>query len=317
MRDYLAGTHDPDVRALLRELVSHLDKVTRITRDRGRSGGHTRDLGDHRYEISYSFPENGDSRDRLAVLVHELTHVAANEAYDSNMLNLPFPELSTRETKDVKSKVPPNSHEEALQDARIPKGSLAIRNGYIDLVGHQADTLLRDLPGSGLPLRCRRRSGPSWSTTPRKKPYHEYDAVLAHLLVWSDQYGADKGSRFYTHLTSLVRETISWRQRPERLGLAIPPPASGSAPAGPTNDPASARRAGNRARDRFTRLLNKLARLINKRPPSYSRVVVTVAITQGLSDSLTQLTSATPNDRPRWITRASNRAAPSSGSGRG
>ncbi|HEY1704721.1 MAG TPA: hypothetical protein VGG75_33910 [Trebonia sp.] len=258
VRDHLASTHDPDVQALLRELISHLGKVTQITQDRGRSGGHTRDLGGHQYEINYSFPENGDPRDRISVLVHELTHVAVNEAYDSNMLNLPVPALSPEETAAVRSSVPSANHEEALQNARIAKGSPAVRKGYIDLVVRQAGTLLRDLPGSGLPPELQEKIRDKLANHTTMKPYHEYDAVLAHLLAWSDQYGADKSSDFYTHLTSLVRETVSWRQ-PGSLGPDIPPPASGSAPAGPVNSPASARRDGNRAQDRFARLMNKLA----------------------------------------------------------
>jgi hypothetical protein len=260
VRDYQAATtHDPDVRALLDELVSHLDKVTQITQNRGSSGGHTRDRGDHQYQISYSFPENGDSRDRIAVLVHELTHVAVNEAYGSNMLNLPVPALSPEETAAIRSSVPAANHEEALQNARIAKGSPAVREGYIDLVVREAGTLLKDLPRSGLPPEIREKIRDKLANHTTMKPYHEYDAVLAHLLAWSNQYGADKSSDFYRHLTSLVRETASWRQ-PGSLGPDIPPPASGGAPAEPVNSPASASRDGNQVQDRFARLMKKLAR---------------------------------------------------------
>ncbi|WP_329179410.1 hypothetical protein [Streptomyces sp. NBC_01477] len=41
-------------------------------------------------------------------------------------------------------------------------------------------------------------------------PTREYDTVLSHLLVWSDQYG-DPASDFHRTLVGLVEEARRWR----------------------------------------------------------------------------------------------------------
>jgi hypothetical protein len=233
--NYRSETQDPDVQALLDELLPLLSNVTDFERTeplagQGVGGGNTRNLGGGRYEIRYSAPPNPDpTTDLLAVIVHELTHVAVNESYDSDMLNLPVPQLAGRPAQ-----ADPGPNEEAIQGDRLRLVPPEAKNKFMDMVQSQGNALLNDLGSSGLSTQRQAQISEKLQGHTMRNPYHEYDAVLSHLLVWSDQDGVDapeiRNSDFYRNLTGMAGETAAWRRAgqipmiPVSVGTQTDPP---------------------------------------------------------------------------------------------
>jgi hypothetical protein len=191
---YESMTNDFELRTLLSELMPQVEKVEEFNgagaegaRPRGRhvtdsdtpaQGGNTAPIPgrDHRYRITMASP--GSREDQIATLVHEMTHVLNYEVYGQDAV----PVGPTRQDKDQ----------------------------YTLYVMHRAGDLIELLPTSGLPpaWQTQVKQKLSWHTAPN--PTTEYDTVLSHLLVWSEQYG-DPNSKFHVLLTDLVRETRDWR----------------------------------------------------------------------------------------------------------
>jgi hypothetical protein len=185
---------DAELRSLIDELLAYVP-MTRFggagARNTPARGGHP-GVGDRPAQGGYTVPpmggnqqygitlmQDGPREDRLATLIHELTHVLNYETYH--------------------------------QDGVVPGGQGTqglVR--YTTSVHDRAADLIELLPGSGLP--------PGWQAAAREKlkshtgpnPTTEYDTVLSHLLVWSDQYG-DHNSAFHQELVGLVQETRQWR----------------------------------------------------------------------------------------------------------
>ncbi|MGP3925585.1 glycosyltransferase [Streptomyces sp. 8N616] len=233
LQDYRSETQGPEVRALLDELLAHSGNVS-FERSEGSTGGNTRYLGDGQYVISYARPAGMSQDDHVAVLAHEMTHVAINEAYGSDMLNYPVPALTDAERKTVLEETP--GREEDIQNARLDKVDRGQRNDFIDLVVKNVVSLVSHLPKSGLSAERQEAIRTKLVNHTAQRPYHEYDAVLSHLLTWADRGGADRSSEFYRSLADMVAETAGWRSNgavtvpkaPTNSAPAAAPPAGGS-----------------------------------------------------------------------------------------
>ncbi|GGM52082.1 hypothetical protein GCM10011608_41250 [Micromonospora sonchi] len=252
LQAYHQTTTNREVRALLDELIPYLQQVANWTPGPGTGGGHTRNLGPaqaggpNRYAISYA--GDGTASERIAVLVHELTHVAVNESYDSDMLNYPAP-------------LPANStatNEAARQTERVGDIDRDQLNAFQAHAVRSAAVLLELLPGAGFRSARMQEVANKLSGHTAQNPLHEYDAVLSHLLVWADRDGISRTTPFYQRLTEMVAETAGWRQAglitptaaPDSLDdqrdrvmgarLAIPAPAPTPTPAAGTAGPGTA-----------------------------------------------------------------------------
>ncbi|MET9297209.1 hypothetical protein [Streptomyces sp. NPDC003077] len=208
LRDYAGETRDPHVTALMGELLRHLDQVD-FARTTGRTGGNTRGLGQGRYAVSYAHGAQMTRADHLAVLVHELTHVAVDQAYDSEMLNFPAPALSTAERQRVREETP--GREEDFQNARLRNTGRQQRDAFVGLVVANGQRLVRELPSSGLSAERQRMVREKLTSHLQPRPFHEYDGVLSHLLTWCDLDGADRSSAFYRSLSAMVDQAAAWR----------------------------------------------------------------------------------------------------------
>ncbi|MFH8405740.1 hypothetical protein ACH4FX_13325 [Streptomyces sp. NPDC018019] len=208
LRAYSRETRDPYVQRLLRELLGHLDRAA-FERTSGAGGGSTRALGQGRYAVSYAHPPDMSRTDHLAVMVHELTHVAVDQAYDSRMLNFRVPPLSAAEEDQVRNETP--GREEDHQNARLGRVDARRRDAFVDLVIGNVQRLLDELPGSGLPPERQRAVRTKLTDHMRARPYHEYDGVLSHLLTWADLDGADRSAAFCRSLTAMVAQAADWR----------------------------------------------------------------------------------------------------------
>ncbi|MFH9421888.1 hypothetical protein [Streptomyces sp. NPDC017529] len=205
---YSRETRDPYVQRLLGELLGHVNRAD-FARTAGAGGGNTRDLGQGRYAVSYAHTSAMSRSDHLAVLVHELTHVAVNQAYDSQMLNIRVPALAPAEADRVRDETP--GREEDFQNARLGRLDARRRDAFVDLVVGNVRRLLEELPGSGLPADRQRVIRTKLTDHLRARPYHEYDGVLSHVLTWCDLDGADRRSPFYRSLTAMVAQAADWR----------------------------------------------------------------------------------------------------------
>ncbi|MFD7668369.1 hypothetical protein [Streptomyces sp. NPDC059788] len=208
LQDYSRETRDPYVQRLLGELLGHVNRAD-FERTPGATGGNTRDLGQGRYAISYAYTPGMSRGDHLAVMVHELTHVAVNQAYDSRMLNFRAPHLSAAEDDRVKNETP--GREEDYQNARLGRVDARRRDAFVDLVVGHVQRLLDELPSSRLPPERQRAIRTKLTDHMRARPYHEYDGVLSHILTWADLDGADRSSAFYRSLTAMVAQAADWR----------------------------------------------------------------------------------------------------------
>ncbi|RSO10033.1 hypothetical protein DMH15_41270 [Streptomyces sp. WAC 06725] len=208
LHDYSRETRDPYVQRLLAELLGHVNRAG-FERTAGAGGGNTRDLGQGQYAVSYAYTPDTTRADHLAVLVHELTHVAVNQAYGSRMLNFPVPPLSAAEENRVRDETP--GREEDFQNAALRRADARRRDAYVDLVIGNVQRLLDELRGSGLPAERQRAIRTKLTDHMRARPYHEYDGVLSHVLTWSDLDGVDRSSAFYRSLTAMVAQTADWR----------------------------------------------------------------------------------------------------------
>lgn len=267
LRAYRDETQNPEVQTLLAELLGHLERIS-FEQTGGSTGGNTRHLGGGRYAVSYARPETMSAHDRIAVLVHELTHVAINEAYDSDMLNYPVPALTAPERETTLAETP--GREEDIQDARRRKVDRQQRDRFVDLVLANVTLLLSQLPGSGLSAERQEMIGAKLRFHTLPRPFHEYDAVLSHLLTWCDKDGADRSSEFYRSLTTMVAQAAGWRAS----GAITLPAAATGPPAGPATGPTSSasatdgrnRDGRNRRKlgDRVKGVLSKLARIFKR-----------------------------------------------------
>ncbi|MGH3620625.1 MAG: hypothetical protein ACRDQ5_02395 [Sciscionella sp.] len=269
LQEYQQTTTNAAVRTLLAELIPLLNRVQQFTHQTGSGGGYTRKAdgttssGEQRYAINYS--TSPDSRDWIAVLVHELTHVAIDVAYDADMLNYPVPALTG----------PRPASEEERQNLRLKNADQDARNTFRVYVLQNVSKLIDLIPGSGLPPDKQRETKRKLTMHTAMKPEHEYDAVLSHLLVWCDTYPEAQSSDFQQSLAALVAETQQWRTarqvnpptHPENktqddliaeimgkqnsLNVAAPPAPAQQGRTG----------RGRRLRERLTPLFNKLRHL--------------------------------------------------------
>lgn len=197
---YRQETQDPRVQALLDELLPLLDRVTFVDNGGGMWFTTKADSGEsgQRYHI-YADDEDID---RLARLVHELTHVGVDVAYDADMLNYPAPQLS--------GQTPDREEDRQMSRRRlIPAGD---RGRFEDHVQHNATELLNLIPGSGLPPDIQQKASQKLTAHTMGAPYKEYDAVLSHLLTWCDRHAPAEDSPFRRRLAEMVEETQRWRQ---------------------------------------------------------------------------------------------------------
>jgi hypothetical protein len=264
--NYRNETQNPAVQALLDELFAHLERVS-FEQTAGSTGGSTRHLGDGQYSVSYARPADMDTHDRIAVLVHELTHVGINEAYNSDMLNYPVPVLTDTERMNTMEETP--GREEDIQNARMRKVEREQRDSFIDHVMGNVTLLLSQLPGSGLSSERQTMIDTKLRLHTLQRPFHEYDAVLSHLLTWCDRDGADQSSEFYRSLTTMVAQAAAWRASgaitvPETAPGPGPAPALAS-PAGGGTSRRTGGKSGRKLRDRVKDVLNKLARIFRRR----------------------------------------------------
>jgi hypothetical protein len=193
LREYEERTEDHVLRQLLGELIPQVRQVefvgagARAAQPRGREaaagdspaqGGHTVPVSgpDAKYRITLSAA--GSREDQIATLVHEMTHVLNYETYDQDAV-----------------RVGPGRQDEEK---------------FATYVMQNAGDLLGLLPESGLPPGWQRAVKEKLRSHSAASPTKEYDTVLSHLLVWSEQYG-DPDSRFHERLTRLVQETRYWR----------------------------------------------------------------------------------------------------------
>ncbi|MEV6347638.1 hypothetical protein [Actinoplanes sp. NPDC051851] len=209
--DYQQNTTNPEMLALLAELVPYLDQVDLWHQETASaSGATTQNLGPgpaggpNRYRVNYPAAAVGD--DRLAVLVHEVTHIAINEAYDSDMLNYPVPPVPAGVTIEDDSRA-----EENRQDARLAATPKADKEAFSAHVFRTTADLLERLPGAGFSPDRMKQIEEKLASHTASRPMKEYDAVLTHLLAWADLDDVPTTSEYYTRLTTAVTEAAAWR----------------------------------------------------------------------------------------------------------
>jgi hypothetical protein len=269
IRNYRDTTTNADVQRLLDQLIPHLDRVSAWSRMPNMTGGGSTQIdpdataaaGSNRYAISYA--GDGTVQEQVAILVHELTHILVNESYDSDMLNYPvapLPATSTATTEGQRQ-----SERTAATDPE------QIRQ-FNDYVTRTAADLMHLLPHAGFSPARVSEIAQKLSGHTASKPLFEYDAVLSHLLAWSEQDGIPVTSEFYLRLKTAVDETRAWRQSGtvtpgtaapgngefDRLNAAWPAINAITRPPAPPAPPR--RRMRDRIRDRIIAILAKLKR---------------------------------------------------------
>jgi hypothetical protein len=219
LQAYRATTANPAVRTLLDELIPLLQRVATWTPTQGTGGGHTHNQGPaqpggpNQYRIHYA--NQGTDSERVAVLVHELTHVAVNESYDSDMLNYPVAPLPAGANA---------ANEAERQTARLGATNQNQLGAFQAHAIRNAAELLELLPQAGFGPPRMREAAEKLAGHTAQNPLHEYDAVLSHLLVWADRDGIPRGTQFYQRLTAMVTEAAGWRH----AGLITPTAAAGT-----------------------------------------------------------------------------------------
>jgi hypothetical protein len=272
LQAYRATTTNTAVRTRLDELIPLLQQVATWVPTGATGGGNTRNLGPpagggpNQYQIEYA--NGGTQSERIAVLVHELTHVAINEAYDSDMLNYPVAPLPAGSTATTEGQ---------RQDERIAATNANQLDAFRAHATRNAADLVELLPNAGFSPARMREAAEKLAGHTGQRPLHEYDAVLTHLLVWADRDGIPQGGPFYQRLIAMVAEAAGWRQagvvtptaaantlNAERDRIlaarnAIPAPPAAAAAAGPAAaGPATEDRRGQE-------LLRRLARRLGRR----------------------------------------------------
>ncbi|MEV6347639.1 hypothetical protein [Actinoplanes sp. NPDC051851] len=263
IQNYLANTANQDVRNLLNQLMPHLHRISSFTRaPTSTSGGNTHiddaattAAGANRYTINYG--AGGTVEQQVAILVHEVTHILINESYDAEMLNYPVQPLPAIG--------PVAQHEGQRQQERIGLTDPAELQRFSAYATRTIADLITLLPSSGFgPARMREISNKLGIHT-MQNTLSEYDGVLAHVLVWSDQDDIPTTSQFYQRLVAAVNETTAWRQagaitpgiaaplEAERNRITAARPAVDAAIAAATPPPPPDRR-----RDRVLAVLRKL-----------------------------------------------------------
>ncbi|MGW1681961.1 hypothetical protein [Saccharopolyspora sp. NPDC002376] len=208
IEEYRQGTKDPAVRKLLDELIPLLERARFVRVGTGTSGGSTEKIGaknpgSQEYKVKYVRGVEGN--DRIALLVHELTHIAADVAYGSDMLNYPVPEYAGEGLEG-------GSAEEKRQRKRLGLEDEKDKDKFQRHVLSNVNELLELLPGSGLPDGKQEEVRDKLIMKSAANPFHEYDAILSHCLVWCDGYPETEGSEFRKRLVEMVRDTQRWRQ---------------------------------------------------------------------------------------------------------
>ncbi|WP_436531704.1 hypothetical protein [Actinoplanes sp. HUAS TT8] len=259
VRNYRDSTPNVDVRDLLDQLLPHLHRVTTWTRNTiANGGGHTQidedattAAGSNRYVINYA--SAGTVQQQVAVLVHELTHVLINESYGSDMLNYPVAPLPAGSTATTESQ------RQAERTAATDPEQIRQFTAYVTST---AADLMHLLPGAGFSPARTSEVAQKIGTHTAMNPMFEFDAVLSHVLTWSDQDDVPTTSPFYQRLRAAVAETRAWRtagtvtpgaagavdDERARLGAAWPAVIAASRPPAPRQ----------RNRDRILAILNKL-----------------------------------------------------------
>ncbi|MFY1701248.1 hypothetical protein ACN28G_05860 [Micromonospora sp. WMMA1923] len=268
LQAYHATVRNAQVRSLLDELIPHLQRVTTWNQTPGRGGGNTRNLGPpptggpNQYQINYA--AGGTDSERIAILVHELTHVAVNEAYHSDMLNYPVAPLPATSTATTEGQ---------RQTERIGATNRNDLDSFRAQVVGNAATLLELLPQAGFTQARMQEAADKLSAHTAQNPLHEYDAVLSHLLVWADHDGVSRTTPFYEKLTEMVTEAAGWRE----AGIITPTADAGSLPAEqaraltarramtvPTPAPAAGPSNHRTIRGRAMNILNRLAERLSR-----------------------------------------------------
>ncbi|MGW0855548.1 hypothetical protein [Streptomyces sp. NPDC002690] len=222
LRAYREQTQLSEVQRLLDELLPYLDRVAITDTGPGGRGGNTVRAGDDRYQVTFGGADL-DQRDRIATLVHELTHVGVQEAYDADMLNYSAPPLGDEARARMERETP--GREEDVQNARMGQLPVSQRMEFMDHVMDGATRLAAALPTSGLSPDVQEPLREKLLNHMRPRPYHEYDGVLSHALVLCDTYNADTSSEFYKLLSRLVQQAAGWRNAGT---VSLPAPGAGA-----------------------------------------------------------------------------------------
>ena len=161
--------------AVLEEVNSVIPKVTKWTQvpTSVSAGCFYAPTGDRTYEVRYQFGDMGN-------LVHELTHIAVNEAYGLDFINYP---------NEGATNVPPRQliaggicvNEAARQDAlRIPAKELQLS---AELLGLSTWVNMSDLSDiQKKQINDKLTYGATWASK-------ENDTVLNQILVWLFEWG--------------------------------------------------------------------------------------------------------------------------------
>jgi hypothetical protein len=160
------------------------------------------------YDVNYQISQE-DERERIANLVHELTHTCVQEAFDSDFINY------STSPKDLAA-VPEHefneagtflSNEEARQASRLHMDYLQVVIKKLQHLNQLAEKS-RALQGNKTLVSQKLFYG---ITNPQK----EYDTVINQILVWLHYWGITSG-KFKNEVEKIAKENFQSRRNKNR-----------------------------------------------------------------------------------------------------
>ena len=132
--------------------------------------------GTRSYEIRYQYGDIGN-------LVHELTHVAVNEAYELDFINYSSPNWNSPTLPARQYDTVGHCTNEDARQTRLMDG------GWNSKVSAEAQNILMWTNASGLPSDLKNKIAQKVQFYTCVMPHKEFDTVINQILVWLFEWG--------------------------------------------------------------------------------------------------------------------------------
>lgn len=162
------------------------------------------------YDIKYQISQ-GDERERIGNLVHELTHACVQEAFDADFFNYSTPQSELGNVPDTEFHEGGTylSNEEARQTSRL-------HMDYLQVIIKRLQKLKKLAKISEHLRKDYHETVTTKIDYGIMNPQKEYDTVINQILVWT-HYWNIRGGNFMRELVKIVKENYKSRRNKIRM----------------------------------------------------------------------------------------------------